>query len=537
MRTPPPATGPDEQQRLDGLLESLLEVVAGNYGIRLSNGAEGPWAGVLAAVDMLVEELEIGRRDLGRSERRFRAVLESAAPVALAQPDGELRLANRAFAALLAASEDSLVGRRMPELIHPEDRARASSAIEQADAHPGAHAAVELRLLRGDGRVAWARVRSTLVAGPDRRPVFRVISLLDMTARRRAEQALAQSEARFRAVVDAAGDAIFLHDLEGRLFEVNDTACVQLGFSRDELLARRLWDVQSTQFDPRPAWGRAAEQGATITLSANYLTRDGGSLPMEVKLRACDFGDRRLLLSIARDVSARLRAERQREQFVAGLVQGQEEERGRVARELHDALGQRLTGLSVQLRTLEEAAEEGREREQLRALRAQAEVAIGEVASLARRLRPPALDDLGFVESMHEAADEFRRSHGVGCDVHVRGLAESDRLPPLVETALYRILQEALTNVAKHARASAVSILIDRRRDGVQMIVEDDGRGFPVDEATNLARSRRGLGLTNIRERAGQLGGRAEFESRPGAGTAIYVNIPIEAQGPEGEHE
>jgi signal transduction histidine kinase len=246
-----------------------------------------------------------------------------------------------------------------------------------------------------------------------------------------------------------------------------------------------------------------------------------------VRLTAFDAGPRRLVLALARDTSERSRHAALQKRLVEGIVRAQEEERQRISRELHDAIGQLLTALSVQVKAIESRPEAAPLRAELDHVRQVTEQAIAETSQLAHRLRPPALDDLGFVAALEGYVRSFSRVHGIATDVAVRGMSGGARLPPAVETALYRTAQEALTNVAKHAAAVTASVVIDRGPDRVRMVVDDDGRGFALDPETGLAKDGGGLGLAGMRERAQLLGGQVEVETRPGVGTTISLTLPL----------
>jgi signal transduction histidine kinase len=154
---------------------------------------------------------------------------------------------------------------------------------------------------------------------------------------------------------------------------------------------------------------------------------------------------------------------------------------------------------------------------------------LEEVGRLARGLHPSVLDDLGFATAIGRYASEYSKAHHVMVDVHLRGVDAKNRLPLVVETTLYRILQEALTNIAKHAEASTASVIVERQGSKVRAIIEDDGRGFDLSESegvTTLDMSH-GLGLHGIRERAALLKGWVTVESTPGMGTTLYVHLPI----------
>ncbi|MBA3562154.1 MAG: GAF domain-containing protein [Actinobacteria bacterium] len=200
------------------------------------------------------------------------------------------------------------------------------------------------------------------------------------------------------------------------------------------------------------------------------------------------------------------------------VVEAQELERRRLARELHDQTGQELTSVLLGLKAVEEAKSDAERAKALAAVREQVVETLHDVRRLAVELRPKALDDFGLAAALERLRDIFSEQTGMRVDLESR---IRDRLPPDVETALYRIVQEALTNIVKHAQANAVSIVLARKAGAVTALIEDDGRGFNHDG------SGEGLGLLGMGERLALLGGRLKVESRPGAGTTIVAEVPL----------
>ena len=205
---------------------------------------------------------------------------------------------------------------------------------------------------------------------------------------------------------------------------------------------------------------------------------------------------------------------------VARVVDAQEVERRRLARELHDETGQALTSILLGLRAVEEADIGDEAREATARLREQVVETLHDVRRLAVELRPSALDDFGLVPALERLVETFREQTGI--PVELETVLGETRLPPPVETALYRIVQEALTNVIKHSRASRVSVLVTRKGDSVAAVVEDDGVGFTPDEVRDG-----GLGLVGMRERIALLGGRLTVESEPERGTTLVAEVPV----------
>jgi signal transduction histidine kinase len=226
------------------------------------------------------------------------------------------------------------------------------------------------------------------------------------------------------------------------------------------------------------------------------------------------------------EVSERRRVEHERLDLLRRIVSTQEEERRRISRELHDQLGQSLTALRLKLEGLrQETGARSKLRPRIKELTEIAQRLDADVDFLAWELRPSSLDDLGLIVALSTYAQEWSRHSGVEVNFHSAGLGDA-RLAPLVETSLYRIAQEALNNVSKHAGATGVAMLLERRNEHAVLIVEDDGRGFDL-ERVKMSGTDRGLGLVGMRERAALVGGTVEIESKPGEGTTVFVRVPV----------
>lgn len=227
-------------------------------------------------------------------------------------------------------------------------------------------------------------------------------------------------------------------------------------------------------------------------------------------------------------LNAALQAQRQSlAELLDRLVDTQEVERQRIARELHDATGQSLTAISLGLRGVQRvlAEREPTTAGQLRELESYSTSALGELRRIIADLRPPQLDDLGLIPALRWYAQSFQARWGVACELHAAG--ESVRLAPELETVIFRIVQEALSNVARHAQAQRAVVCLEQDAQTVSVTVRDDGQGFDPALLADRARTRSGWGLLGIQERARLLGGRCEIVSAPGQGTRLRVDIPL----------
>src|SRR5437764_883098 len=282
--------------------------------------------------------------------------------------------------------------------------------------------------------------------------------------------------------------------------------------------------VNSILDDPEIDQQSARRWGVTAGMWVPLVVRDRavGVIAVHDKLGAdprFTDEDLRLAEGFAVRASAAVElSERVQRDSLRRVVEAQELERRRLARELHDETGQALTSILLGLKAVEDARS-GEQRDEAAAdLRQLVVSTLQDVRRLAVELRPKALDDFGLLPAVERLAQTFTEQAGIEADVEA-SLGDT-RLPAEVETALYRLVQEALTNVIKHSRAQHVSISLVRRTRSVSAVIEDDGVGFTEP-------SRDGIGLIGMRERVGLLDGRLEVESRPDHGTTIVAEVPL----------
>ncbi len=243
----------------------------------------------------------------------------------------------------------------------------------------------------------------------------------------------------------------------------------------------------------------------------------------------------RMVEQLARAEKERAERERLRQEYLERVIRAQEDERKRIARELHDEMGQALASVLVGLHNVETAPTPEEQEQRMQDLRRVVTNALERVRHLAFDLRPKLLDDLGLVPAIKRYAAKYQERFGIETSVHALAL-DGTRLSPELEITVYRVVQEALTNAAKYAHCEHVSIVLQMRRQELSVIIEDDGEGF---DAENLLREGKGsthLGLYGMKERAELVGGTLEIESKKGVGTTVYLRVPlkvsIEIQAP-----
>ena len=347
-------------------------------------------------------------------------------------------------------------------------------------------------------------------------------SVSDVTYRRRTEAQTRYLDLLLATVTDAvvASDDKFI------LTSWNAAAESTYGRRADEVLGQPDALVFRTDFvgvERAEAIQRLVETGR---FHGELTHRRGDGKRIHIESRAAAFFDsagRRLgYVSVNRDVTERRYAEETIRALLSDVITAQEEERRRIARELHDETAQTLTSLLIGLKAVEGSQSLGQAQGAAGALRSLVVDALEGVQRMARGLRPSVLDDLGLEEALERLCGDVARANSFGVEIHVTG-PRVPRLPESLEIALYRVAQEALMNVAKHASPSRVSVLLHRTQRVVRLVVEDDGKGFD----SNIAHSDRQLGLVGMRERAHLIGGAMTVESSGGRGTTICVSVPL----------
>jgi len=399
---------------------------------------------------------------------------------------------------------------------------------------------------------------------------------LDVTEEYAARKRQLASEERMKRMVEGINDyAIVMLDADGHIETWNTGAERIFGFTAEEAVGQQT-DIIFTPEDRRRGahlkemetareHGRAADErwhvrkdGSRIFLSGvlsplgdstptgyvkiardltaqkraeEELRRAHGELEDRVRERTMELAEANV--AMRSEISERIRTERSRVRLLRQIVRAQEDERRRIARDIHDHLGQQMTALRLSLDSLAQDAAGDGLRIRLEQTQALAERLDADVDFLAWELRPAALDDLGLTPAIGNFVREWSRHSGIPGEFHTSGM-EGLRLAPEAESALYRIMQEALNNIMKYARPTHVDVLLERRDNQVVLIVEDDGVGFdPQREAEGPA----GLGLVGMRERATLVGGTLEIESRPGEGAAIFARVPVRFLEDEEEEE
>jgi PAS domain S-box-containing protein len=375
--------------------------------------------------------------------------------------------------------------------------------------------------------VRWLRDYSCPEWDPIQNRAVRIIGAgQDITERKQAEVALTASEARYRTIFAASPDFIYLTDSEGKLLDANPALLAWQGLSLAELQQRHFLDFFAGDNREEVVQAAAAlRQGQPVRgLAVRAQNKRGERKEFEVNATPLrDQDGSTMILSIARDLTEHRRAEAALATLSRHVLEAQEAERRHLARELHDEFGQRLTALKINLHVLQPVPKRAVPylQDSIRIVDAM----VQQIWNLALDLRPSQLDHLGLVATLQWYVD--RHAQRTGLIMHFAADSLQPRPGPTLETVCFRIAQEALTNITRHAQARQAWLTLRQHDAVLHLLVRDDGVGFDLGAARTQAVQGKGLGLLGMEERVRLLRGQLEIVTAPGKGTEIRACLPL----------
>jgi PAS domain S-box-containing protein len=491
-------------------------------------------AGVLDELVGDVHERSGAMAVLRRSEEKFRSLVESAPDaVVIVDEDGRIQLVNGQTEELFGYRREDLLGETV-EVLLPE-RLRAQHVCHRAGylADPRTRpmgAGLELAGRRRDGSEFPVDISLSAIDTVEGRLV--TARVRDITELKRTQEVRRKSEERFAALLESAPDAVVIADGEGRIVLVNHQTEALFGYKRDELLGRLVETLLPERFRKRHVGHRAGylaepttrPMGAGLDLAGRR--KDGSEFPVDVSLSTIETDEGVLVTTFVRDVTERVAGEQmqrdlvQRRALLAHLVKAGEEERRRIAGDIHDDSIQAITAAGMRLQILRRSLGDPDQLQLLGELEQTIQLSILRLRHLLFELRPPVLDNEGLAAAVEmyldETADEVETQYELENSLGSQPSEEA-------RVILYRITQEALTNARKHARADNVKVILREREGGYLVRVIDDGRGFTPEADEPVAGH---LGLASMRERATLAGGTLRIEAAPDRGTTVEAWIP-----------
>ncbi len=491
------------------------------------------FVGTAQDVTQLVQQ----EQTLRFSEARLRSVFDAMAEgLVLQSEDGKITDANLAAESILGLSRDELLGRVS---LDPRWQATHEDGSPfPGDQHPSMVTLRTGQAMRNQVMAIDAPRLGSRLINVNSQPIFAsnaptpkavVATFTDITERYRTLATLHENEERFRQAFARSPVGIVLCNLDGYVFKANAAFCRMSGYTEEEIVGHRFGDLmlrpdaaaEESELFRRIACGEISEFSA----QQEYAHKDGHFYLAANSISAISDSTGTPLYCIAHleDLSERQR--RQLEALAKQTLKAQEDERARLSRELHDEIGQSLTALKL---TLQRAQGKGAKSMTLDCLRDATEATqtlMETVRGIAYRLRPAQLDDLGLMPSLRWYLDKVIRPTGL--PYILAGNLDEERFPADLELCCFRVAQEALNNIMKHARATTIEVSLYRTGNLLTLELRDNGVGFDVAKYLLAPDNTRSLGLIGMRERVASAGGRLQVNSKSGQGTEIRADFPL----------
>jgi len=540
-----------------------------SLGVSAIRDREGKLQSSVAVV-LDITERKRAAEALRESEERLRTMFEASRDGILVEDNERIVYVNKSYAQLFGyAAPEELIGQHVSNIISTEDVERLLKFGSRRGSGESVVSSYEFRGKRKDGTPVdvEASVSTSTVAGRayittmvrditerkqvqealrqahdqlEKRVAERTAELAQINEalqaeiheRTRTEEMLRDNEQRLKIAVQTGKLGLWELDFETGALSCSDICKEQYGlppeaeFSYDTLF-------EAIHPDDRARLGGAMEQALEkhTDYEAEYrnLWPDGSAHWIITRGRGSYGADGQptRMIGVTHDITERKESEEARRQLLRQLVTAQEDERRRISRELHDQMGQHIVAIVLLVNSLKDFSHsEPATAARFAQLEDVAHQLSLQVDNLAWKLRPTELDDVGLQAALRNYIGKWSKRYGVRIDLHSVSLGDQ-RLASEIETAIYRIVQEALNNIIKHARATYISLILELRGNHAFVIIEDNGCGFDVEEFPAARAGQRRMGLLGMRERAALVGGTFNIESTPGSGTTIFVRIPL----------
>jgi len=505
-------------RRYDGEYRWILDI-----GVPRFN-QDGSFAGYIG-IGVDVTERKQAEQELGRANERLHLAIEagSAGGWEINLRTGKNVWFGKAYAQLgMTPDQSSESQEDFRNRVHEDDRERVVHALEVAkEKHE--EFAEDFRVVWQDGTTHWLRSRGRYYYSANGEPERMLGISLDITNRKRAEEALQSSERRYRLLFERNVAGVGIASLDGRLLDCNDGWARILGYeSKDELLGRHASEFYFNPAQRQPLVEELFKKQVLFSRELQLRRKDG--TPVWVLFNAAALHsdhDTRIVQATMVDISEGKRAEEALSDMTRKLIDAQEQERSRIGRELHDDINQRLAMLSLELEQLQDDPTEVKSR--VSELRKQIADISNDVQALSHDLHSSKLEYLGVVAGMKSWCKEFAERHKIQIDF------KNDvptAVPLDIGLPVFRVLQQALDNATKHSGVRRVDVQLHEDSSEIHLIISDSGKGFDIESALQS----KGLGLTSMRERIRLVNGTISIKSEPMGGTTIHVRVPLDSE-------
>ncbi|MCX6551599.1 MAG: PAS domain S-box protein [Acidobacteria bacterium] len=539
-----------ESARRTGIISNLCVPLAVGGGAAVGalafNMIRAPrtWSDELVARLQLVAQVFANALARKRSDQILRASEESsratfdqaAVGIALVGIDGRWLRVNDRLCAIVGYPREDLLQLMFQDLTHPDDLPSDLTLVRQVLSGELRTYSMEKRYFRKDRSLVWVNLTVSLVRDPAGEPRHFISVLEDISARRRAEDGLRESEARLSAGAELARLAYYEVDFASETAYVDDRFADICGVPSDQgegLQPLKFWidHLHPADYARVMDARRQLHEGIRDPFSVEYrfLNPTRGEIWIHhqgrVRSRGAD-GRPTRTIGVLRDVTDERRAEDELRSLSRRLIRAQEEERALLARELHDDVTQRLAVLAIDVGRAEMADAGGAHAELMASVRDGLVRLSEDIHSLAYQLHPSVLEELGLPEALRTECERRGRRSPIAISMDLQPIG--DAIGRDAALCLYRVAQEALSNVVRHSGARTASVVLRQMDGGLFLAVRDDGAGFDPVAASHARR----LGLASMRERVQLVNGTLDIESAPGRGTAILAWVPVEGDQP-----
>ncbi len=456
----------------------------------------------------------------------------------LTDENGTIVMVNDAYCSIVDLDKSQLIGKPFSVVYHPGEQESVLKTYRSDVVNNKIKTHFERENTLWNGKKRWFEFSNSFLELTSKGK-YTLTIIKDITERKKAEFELKESEKKFRMLFNNANDAVFVTQFTsgktyGDFIEVNEVACSRLGYSKNEFLklspAAIIYPSYIETFNKNIDKLKKSEH---VIYELVHMAKDKKLIPVEISSHLFMYEGKPTVLSVARDITERKRAEEKLKRsstklrnLASHLQSVREEERANIAREIHDELGQVLTVMKIQITLLSNKLRDDQDelKERINSISNMIDDTVEKVQGITAKLRPDILDELGLIPAIEWQAEKFKKLTGI--NYSLTRMPDELTLDEEKSTAIFRIFQEALTNVMRHSSATTVNISIHKKDDNLILKVKDNGIGINTDQIKDP----KSLGLIGMKERAMIFGGEVMIEGIPGKGTEVIVEMPLNSK-------
>ncbi|TDW95910.1 PAS domain-containing sensor histidine kinase [Dinghuibacter silviterrae] len=465
------------------------------------------------------------QKQIAVSESLFRSAFEhSAIGMGLVSIEGNWIKVNRQLCRIVGYNEEEMMRCRFQDITHPDDLEADLTLLRQTlDGKINVYR-IEKRYIHKDGSVVWINLTASLIRDERNVPMYFVSQVEDVTEKKKISEQLMESENKFRTLVEQSLVGVYI--IKNGVFSYVSPRYAEIfGYTQEEMTNSFPAETAAYPEDRHLYYeyteDRLSGRVDYVHYEARGMKKGGEPFWVEVFGSRTYYEGGLAIIGTLLDISERKRQEESMRELASHLQDIREEERYKMSREIHDELGQQLTALKLEVSALRFKLTDDVARQKAGEIIDLISTTINTVRKIATDLRPYVLDDLGLVAALQWQTREFEKRSGIK-SAFTSNVIDID-VEPKNGLAIFRIYQESLTNIMRHAHAGHVSAILKEEEDSLQLIVEDDGDGFDP----TLLKTTKSLGLVGIKERALVMNGHFEITTAPGKGTTLSLSIPL----------